>query len=60
MAGKLALNKGNSVVAGVCSGIARYFGWKPKSVRIGWVVFTLLGGAGLLFYLIFWLLMPSR
>ena len=47
MAGKLARYSGDSVVAGVCSGIA-------------WVIFTLLGGAGILFYLIFWLLLPSR
>ena len=28
-------------IAGVCSGIANYFGWDPTWVRIGTVVFSL-------------------
>ncbi len=47
------------VLAGVCSGLARYVGLDANVVRIAWVVFTLLGGSGGLAYLIGWLLMPD-
>ena len=59
MAGKLVRYSNDKVFAGVCSGIARYFGWQPRTVRLGWIVFTLLGGAGLAFYVLFWIIMPS-
>ena len=35
-------------LAGVCGGIGEYFGVDPTMVRIGWVVFCLLGGSGVL------------
>ena len=45
---KLYRDPMNEMVAGVCAGIAEYFGWDPTWVRLGWVLFTLLGGSGLL------------
>jgi phage shock protein C len=47
-------------VAGVCSGIADYFGWDPTLVRLVWVIFTLAGGAGILGYIIAMIVMPER
>ena len=47
-------------IAGVCSGIADYFGWDPTLVRLGWVIFTLAGGAGILGYIIAMIVMPER
>ena len=46
-------------LAGVCAGIADYFGWDATLVRVGWIVLTLLGGSGILLYLILWLVMPE-
>ena len=46
-------------LAGVCGGVAEYFGWDPTLVRIAWILLTLLGGSGVLLYLIFWLVMPE-
>lgn len=46
-------------LAGVCGGVAEYFGWDPTLVRIAWIMLTLLGGSGVLLYLIFWLVMPE-
>ena len=46
-------------LAGVCAGIADYFGWDPTLVRVGWIVLTLLGGSGILLYLLLWLVMPE-
>jgi phage shock protein C len=59
MSGKLVRYSDDKVIAGVCSGIARYFGFKPRNVRLAWIIFTLVGGAGVAFYLIFWIFMPS-
>ena len=39
--------------------IAEYFGWDPTWVRLGWVLFTLLGGSGLLAYIIAALIIPK-
>ena len=52
----------NSVIAGVCSGIARYFDWNPKVVRIVTVLSTIFffGPLSLLIYVILWYVMdPS-
>lgn len=45
------------VVAGVCSGLAQYFGVDPLVVRLVFVVLALVHGVGLLLYLLLWLLM---
>ena len=46
-------------IAGVCGGVAEYLGWDPTLVRLLWVVLTLLGGSGILIYLILWIVMPD-
>ena len=46
-------------LAGVCAGIAEYLGIDPTIVRIGWVVFCLLGGSGGLAYILCAILMPE-
>lgn len=60
MAGsRLTRSKNNAVLAGVCSGVARYFGWDPALVRILFVILTLVGvGSPILAYLILWIVMP--
>ena len=57
---KLYRNTENKMVAGVCSGIADYFDIDPTLVRLGWVLFSLLGGSGLLAYLIAAIIIPER
>lgn len=47
------------ILAGVCGGIAQYYGWSPGLVRLVFVV-TGLFGAGELAYIILWLVMPKR
>ena len=56
---RLYRSRRQRMLAGVCGGIAEYFGWDPSLVRIGWIVLTLLGGSGILLYLIFWLVIPD-
>ena len=39
-------------VCGVCGGIANYFDVDPTVIRLIWVIFTLVGGSGLIAYII--------
>lgn len=56
---RLTRPRDDRVIAGVCSGIGRYFGVDPVLVRVATVVFVLLAGTGLLAYLIAWIVMPE-
>ena len=49
---KLYRSTENRVIAGVCGGIAEYFDIDPTLVRLAWVLFCVLGGSGLLAYII--------
>lgn len=46
-------------IGGVCAGIAYKLGIDPVIPRIGFIVFTLMGGAGVLAYFICWWLMDD-
>ncbi|MDX1674542.1 MAG: PspC domain-containing protein [Longimicrobiales bacterium] len=50
------------LIAGVCAGIARFFGWKPNRVRLVYVAASVLSAAfpGIIVYLVLWLLMPPE
>jgi len=48
------------MVAGVSGGLARYFEIHPAIFRVGFVVLTLLGGAGILIYAAAALVMPDE
>jgi len=48
------------MLTGTASGIARYLGVDPTIVRIGFVVVTLMGGAGVPLYLAALLLIPEE
>lgn len=47
-------------IAGVCGGIAEYFNVDATLIRLAWVLFSLLGGSGLLAYIIAALIMPEQ
>ena len=57
---KLYKSSTDKKLAGVCGGIAEYFNIDSTLVRLGWVVFSLLGGSGLLAYIIAAIIMPDR
>ena len=48
------------IVAGVSGGLGRYFDINPAVFRLGFVVLTLLGGAGILIYLAAVLVIPDE
>ena len=47
-------------LCGVCAGIAEYFEVDPTLVRLAWVVFCLLGGSGVLAYILAAIIMPEE
>jgi phage shock protein PspC (stress-responsive transcriptional regulator) len=49
----------NKMLGGVCSGIASHFDFDPLWLRLAWVVLTLMGGAGILIYIIMWIVIPE-
>ncbi|MFH0961597.1 MAG: PspC domain-containing protein [archaeon] len=53
-------SKRNRKLAGVCGGLAEYFGVDPTLIRLLWIFFCLAGGAGLLAYIIAWIVMPEK
>jgi phage shock protein C len=60
MAKRLYRTENNRVIAGVCGGVAEYFDWDPSFVRIIFAFIFLIGGCGLLLYLIMWLVVPPK
>ena len=57
---KLYKSSTDKKIAVVCGGIVEYFNIDSTLVRLAWVVFCLLGGSGLLAYIIAALIMPDR
>jgi phage shock protein PspC (stress-responsive transcriptional regulator) len=57
---RLERSSSSRVVAGVSGGLGRYFDLNPAVFRLGFVVLTLLGGAGLLVYLAAVLVIPAE
>lgn len=55
---RLTLSNTDIKLAGVCAGIAEFFGVDPSIVRVLWILFILLGGSGVIAYFLFWLIMP--
>ena len=50
----------NKMIDGVCAGIGEYFDVDPTLVRLGFVVFSCLGGSGLLIYIVAAIIMPRN
>ena len=48
------------VVAGVCAGLAAYFGVDPTLVRLAFALVTVFGGLGILIYLCAWVVIPEE
>jgi phage shock protein C len=55
---KLYRSSQNRVIAGVCGGVAEYLNLDPIIVRILWILLIFIGGSGILFYILSWILIP--
>ncbi len=52
----------DKLLAGICGGIADYFGLDSTAVRVGYVILSIFsaGFPGLLLYFILWLIIPRN
>ena len=57
---RLYKDHSNQKLCGVCSGIAKYFNLDPTVARLALVLFCLLGGSGILAYIICAVVMPDE
>ncbi|MGE5450121.1 MAG: PspC domain-containing protein [Methanomassiliicoccales archaeon] len=55
---QLHRSKQNQMVAGVAGGLAEYFAVDVALVRLIWVLAVLAGGAGVLAYIVLWVVLP--
>jgi phage shock protein C len=60
MAKRLQRSRTERIIGGVCGGLGEYFNVDPTLVRVLWVIVTLMGGAGILAYLILWIVVPQE
>ena len=60
MSKKLYRVEEGRMICGVCAGVGEYFNVDPTLVRLGFVLFSALGGSGLLVYFVAALLMPMK
>lgn len=56
---KLYRSANNKMIAGVAAGLGEYLNIDPTLVRLGFIVLALMGGPGLVAYLIMWLVVPQ-
>lgn len=56
----LRRSRSDRILGGVCAGLAQYFGTDPLLIRLVFVVITLAQGAGILIYVLLWILMPEE
>ena len=49
----------DKVIAGVCGGLAIYFGRDPLFFRLLFIILTLATGVGVALYLLLWLVLPT-
>ena len=57
---KLYKSRKDSYIDGVCGGIAEYFGIDSTLVRVGLIIFCLMGGSGVIAYIIAMCIIPKQ
>jgi len=57
---KLYRSRKDYMIAGVCGGIAEYFDIDSTLVRLLTVLVVLIGGAGVVAYIIAWIVIPKN
>lgn len=60
MSKRLYKSNQNKMIDGVCGGIAEYCGMDPTVVRLLWVLFSALGGSGVIAYIVAAVVVPRN
>ena len=55
---KLYRSNNEKMLAGVCGGLGEFLGLDPTLVRLIFAVLAILGGHGIILYLIIWIIVP--
>lgn len=55
---QLALDQSHAMLMGVCAGVSNYTGIDVSLVRLVWVLATFYRGAGIVLYILAFLIMP--
>ena len=55
---RLVRTQKDKKIAGVCAGFGAYLNVDPTLMRLLWILLIFAGGAGIVLYLIAWLIMP--
>ncbi len=55
---RIRRSRTNSMIAGVCGGLAVYLHWDVSIIRILFIIMTMAGGIGAILYLLFWFMFP--
>ena len=50
----------DSIIAGVCAGIADYFSVDPVLIRLFWILLVFGYGTGVVAYLLAWAIIPRK
>ncbi len=57
---RLYRSRTNRMLAGVCGGIAEYSDVDPTVVRLLWLLMSLIWGAGIVAYIVAWIIIPEE
>lgn len=60
MAKRLFRSTRSRMLGGVCGGIGEYFDIYPTIIRLVAVAFALTAGAGIMAYIIAWIIIPNQ
>lgn len=56
---KLYKSNTNKMICGVCGGLGEFFGIDPTIIRLIWAIFGLMGGSGIVAYLLAAVIIPN-
>lgn len=56
---KLYKSNTNKMICGVCGGLGEFFGIDPTIIRLVWAIFGLMGGTGIIAYLLAAVIIPN-
>ena len=57
---RLYRSESNRMLCGVCAGIAEYFNLDLTLIRLAWALFCVLGGSGVLAYILAAIIIPPE
>lgn len=57
---RLYRSESSRMLCGVCAGIAEYFNLDPTLIRLTWALFCILGGSGVLAYILAAIIIPPE